>query len=90
MNYVGIDKKFIEKTVETEGSRKIGMIIPGTEILITPESQLYQDQPDYALLFSWHIADELMKIIKFKGFKGDFILPLPETRIISNSQIPSL
>jgi hypothetical protein len=33
------------------------------------------------LLLSWHIADELMPILRRKGFKGQFIVPLPEPRI---------
>jgi len=31
---------------------------------------------------SWHIADELMPKLTEKGFKGDFIVPLPEARIV--------
>ena len=33
--------------------------MPGTLIPVVEESRLFKDQPDCALLFSWHIADEL-------------------------------
>jgi hypothetical protein len=47
------------------------------------ESRLFEDQPEYALLLSWHIADELTVKLKEKGFKGDFIIPLPRPRIVA-------
>jgi hypothetical protein len=33
------------------------------------------------MLLSWHIADELMPKLAARGFKGKFIIPLPEPRI---------
>jgi len=50
---------------------------------VVEESILFEDQPEYALLSSWHIADELMPKLKEKGFKGDFIVPLPKPEIVS-------
>lgn len=87
INYVGIDDGILDCVLEVKGSHKIGKYIPGTLIPIIEESRLFLDQPDYALLLSWHIADELMPKLKQKGFKGDFIIPLPEPRIINNSEI---
>ena len=43
--------------------------------------KLYSDPPDYVILFSWHIASELKKNLKRKGFKGKFIIPLPNPKI---------
>lgn len=87
LNYAGISSEMIPSTVETDGSHKIGRFIPGTGILIEEETSLYRNQPDYALMLSWHIAHELMPKIKAQGFKGDFILPLPYVRIIKNKDI---
>ena len=42
---------------------------------------MYVDQPEYALLFSWHIAAELMPKLRKLGFSGKFIVPLPEPEI---------
>ena len=63
--------------MEINGSHKIGKYVPGTLLPIVNEENFYRDQPDYALLFSWHIADELVPKLKELGFKGDFIIPLP-------------
>lgn len=82
INYVGIDDGIMDYVMEIKGSHKIGKYMPGTLIPVVDEAKLYEDQPEYALLLSWHIADELIPKIKEKGFKGDFIVPLPEPRIL--------
>jgi hypothetical protein len=82
INYVGIDDGIMDCVLEIKGSFKIGKYIPGTLIPVFEESRLYEDPPDYALLLSWHIADELMPKLIQKGFRGDFIIPLPNPRIV--------
>ena len=69
--------------VEIKGSYKIGKYMPGTLIPVVDEAQLFEDQPEYALLLSWHIADELMPKLRKRGFRGDFLVPLPTPRIVS-------
>ena len=56
--------------------------MPGTLIPVVEESKLFEEQPDYALLFSWHIAGELMPKLRERGFKGNFIVPLPKPVIL--------
>ena len=87
INYVGLDDGIIDCVVEVTGSYKTGNYIPGKIIPILPEEKLFRDQPEYALLLSWHIAGELMPKLKAKGFKGDFIIPLPRPVIIKNSHV---
>jgi hypothetical protein len=87
INYVGIDDGIVDYVLEIKGSYKIGNYMPGTLIRIEEESVLYDQQPEYAMLLSWHIAEELMPKIKEKGFKGDFIIPLPEPRIVRSEEV---
>jgi hypothetical protein len=82
MNYVGIDDGILDYILEVKGSHKIGKYVPGTLIPVVDESILFENQPEYALLLSWHIADELIPKLKQKGFRGKFIVPLPKPRII--------
>lgn len=82
INYVGIDDGILDCVVEVEGSHKIGKYVPGTRIPIVAEKALFEKQPEYALLLSWHIADELIPKLKAKGFKGRFIMPLPTPRVV--------
>tara|TARA_B100001123_G_C15293092_1_gene1018159 strand:+ start:38 stop:1273 length:1236 start_codon:yes stop_codon:yes gene_type:complete len=82
INYVGLDESIVDYVLEIEGSKKIGNYIPGTKIPILSEKKLFVDQPDFAILFSWHIASELKKKLRKRGFKGKFIVPLPAPYII--------
>lgn len=81
INYAGIDDGLLDCVVEVRGSHKLGKYIPGTLIPILEESKLFSDQPEYALILSWHIADELIPKLKEKGFRGRFIIPLPTPKI---------
>jgi predicted O-linked N-acetylglucosamine transferase (SPINDLY family) len=62
--------------------------MPGTLIPVVEESRMFEDQPDCAIIFSWHIADELAPKLRAKGYKGKLITPLPE--IISNTSIEEI
>ena len=81
INYVGLNEQIIDCVLEIDGSYKIGHYIPGTKIPILNEKILYKDQPEYVILFSWHIKDELKNNLKKRGFKGKFIIPLPYPKI---------
>jgi hypothetical protein len=82
INYVGLDEGILDCVLEIEGSYKIGKYIPGTLIPVLEESRLFEDQPEYALLLSWHIADELMPKLLSRGFRGKFIIPLPTPHVV--------
>jgi hypothetical protein len=80
INYTGI-ASYLTCVCEVPQSEKIGTLIPGTEIPVVDEKKLFEDQPPYALLLSWHIAQDIMPKLREKGYKGKFIIPLPEARI---------
>jgi hypothetical protein len=82
INYVGVDDGILDCVLEVSSSHKLGKYVPGTRIPVLDEKKLFEDQPSHALLLSWHIADELMPILRRKGFAGRFIVPLPEPRVI--------
>jgi hypothetical protein len=82
VNYVGIDDGILDCVLEIKGSYKIGKYMPGTVIPVEDEARLFEDPPDYAMLLSWHIADELMPKLVKRGYQGGFIVPLPEPRIV--------
>jgi hypothetical protein len=82
VNYVGLDEGLIDYVCEIAGSLKIGKYMPGTQIPVVDEAKLYSDQPDCAVIFSWHIADELAPKLKAKGFRGQLITPLPVPRAL--------
>ena len=80
VNYLGLDEGIIDYVCEIAGSLKIGKCMPGTSIPVVEESRLFADQPDCAIIFSWHIADELAPKLRAKGYRGKLITPLPVPR----------
>ncbi len=82
VNYVGLDEGIIDYVCEIPGSLKIGKCMPGTAIPVVDEARLFEDQPDCAVVFSWHIADELAPKLRAKGFRGQLITPLPAPRVL--------
>lgn len=85
INYLGLDDGIIDCALEIKGSKKIGHYIPGTSIPILDESLLFEDQPEYALLLSWHIGEELAHLLRQRGYKGTFITPLPEPSFLGGN-----
>ena len=85
LNYCGIDSSLVDYIAEIKGSHKIGKRLPGTTIPVFDESQMFEENPDYALLLSWHIADELISIFNQRGLRTNYIIPLPYPRIISKN-----
>jgi methylation protein EvaC len=60
---------------------KIGSYTPIYNIPIIDSKILYGDnKPDYVLILAWPYADFIMKT--HKDFKGKFILPLPDIKIV--------
>jgi len=82
VHYLALGDDILECAVEMPGSPKIGSYMPGTLIPIVEETRLITERPDFALLLSWHVADDLIPNLVGKGFAGDFVVPLPSPSII--------
>jgi hypothetical protein len=82
INYCGLDAGDIEYVCEVSASDKIGHYIPGTRIPVIDEQVLFgDDQPERAVLFSWHLADVIVPKLRDRGYTGEIILPLPTLRL---------
>ena len=79
---MGLNEDIVDYILEVSGSHKIGKYMPGTNIHIVDEKIVLKKKPDYLLLFSWLISKTLMKIFRKKGYKGKFIIPLPNPKIV--------
>jgi len=82
INYIGLDDGILDCVLEVSGSHKLDKYVPGTRIPVVDEKKLFEDQPEYALLLSWHIADEIALNLRRGGYKGKFITPLPTPKFI--------
>lgn len=63
-----------------DAPEKIGLFSPGKHIPIVPFSKIYEDNPDYLLILSFNFVDSI--ITRHPNFKGKWIVPLPELKII--------
>jgi hypothetical protein len=77
IHFTGI-QHYLTAVCEVPWSDKIGQFIPGTRIPVVDEKILADNEDSYALLLSWHIADDIVPKIRQMGYKGTFITPLPE------------
>jgi 2-polyprenyl-3-methyl-5-hydroxy-6-metoxy-1,4-benzoquinol methylase len=82
LNYCHLDPLMVPYLAEQSTSLKLGLYSPGTHIPVVDEKRLFKEQPDYALLFAWHIADTLVPKLRKSGLKSKFIVPLPTLKII--------
>ena len=81
LNFCNIDSTVLDYIVE-KSTLKIGKLTPGSHIEVVDDSKLIEDQPEYALLLSWHLNDSIVSKIKNDGFLGKIIIPLPEPKIV--------
>jgi hypothetical protein len=80
--YCNITSQLIDYIAEQSSSLKLNMFTPSTHIKIIDEKKMLKEQPDYALILSWHYGKNVMKNLRQRGYKGKFILPLPNPKII--------
>lgn len=82
INYFGITRDQVPYLAELPDSLKLGRYLPGAHIPIVDESRLFDEQPDYLVLFSWHYADAIMSRMRERGYRGKFVMPLPEFKVV--------
>ncbi|MGH3822362.1 MAG: methyltransferase domain-containing protein [Pseudonocardiaceae bacterium] len=81
-NYSGIDAEMVPCVYDTTPA-KIGRLMPGSHIPIRSAAEFAQPYPDYALLFAWNHAEEIMVREKeFAAQGGRWIVYVPEVRIL--------
>lgn len=83
MNACGFDRSYI-RFITDSTPWKQWTFSPGTDIPIVDEGALIRDRPDYAIIFAWNYAKEIVeKNQEYLNLGGKFIIPIPEISIIS-------
>ena len=67
---------------EQSTSLKLGLYLPGKHIPIVDEEIIFREQPDYALMLSWHYWKPIVTKLREKGLKSKIVIPLPELHIL--------
>ena len=82
MQFCKIDNKFIDHVFD-KSKLKQGRFTPGTNIKIMDPKYISKKKPDYLIILSWNIKDEIIKQEKdFFRKGGKFIIPFPEPKIL--------
>jgi methylation protein EvaC len=82
INYCGITPDLVEFISDTTPIKQ-NKLSPGKHIPVRPYQEFQAQYPDYALLFAWNHAEEIMA--KEQGFQeagGQWIVYVPEVRIV--------
>jgi hypothetical protein len=90
ISYLRLDQSIVEYVCEQSHSLKLGRFMPGSDIPVVDEKRLYAEQPEAAILFSWHLADELIPKLRKNGYYGEIILPCSAEVRLSDTNIPVL
>lgn len=81
LNYCGIGKKYLDFIVD-KSELKQGLYTPGSHLLIYSPQKIYEEKPDYLLILSWNIAQEIINDLKnYRLKRGKFIIPFPRIKI---------
>jgi len=79
-----MDESKMLRVYEHPNSPKIGFCVPGTNIPIVSDVLLKESKVQNLILWSWHIAYEILPYLKSIGFRGDVWAPLPEFRLVES------
>lgn len=60
--------------------KRIGTFSPGFQIPVCSPDEIYTQNPDYIFITAWRFAQQIIE--KHKEYKGTWIIPLPQLRII--------
>ena len=82
LSYCKIDGNTLDYIAEQNSSLKLNLYTPNTHIPVLDEENFFENQPEYALILSWHYGKSIMKNLRRKGYRGKFIVPLPFPKII--------
>lgn len=82
LTYCGISPDLLPYIAEQSSCLKVGQFTPGTHIPIVDEQRMLDEQPDYALILSWHYAKDIIRKVRSRGLRSKIIVPLPDVHVV--------
>ncbi len=81
LNYCGIGPDLLPMVCDSTAEKQ-GCVTPGSMIPVCPTADFSNPYPDYALLFAWNHAEEIMaKEQSFQDAGGKWIVYVPKVHI---------
>jgi SAM-dependent methyltransferase len=82
LNYCGIRGDLLEYTVD-RSPHKQGRFLPGTHLPICAPDYVRETRPDYLLILSWNLRDEIIDDVSYiRDWGGKFVVPIPELAVV--------
>lgn len=81
INYTGLGPDLMPYIAEQSTSLKLGLFLPGKHVPIVDEKRMFEEQPEYAIMLSWHYAKPIIAKLRQRGLKSKIIIPLPDATI---------
>lgn len=82
INYCGITSELVPFVIDSTVDKQ-GKLMPGTHIPVRPPQAFSSPYPDYALLFAWNHAEEVMsKERAFAESGGKWIFYVPDVHMV--------
>ena len=82
LGYCNIDPDLMPYIAEQSTSLKLGLFMPGVHVPIIDEARLFEEQPEYAVMLSWHYWEPIVNKLRKKGLRSKIVIPLPEVRVL--------
>lgn len=86
LNFTSTNYSIIKYIVD-ETPEKLNKFSPGTGIQVVGMHKLRTDPPDYLVILSWNFKDEIIAKCRKAGYRGKFIIPIPEFEIVEEYQL---
>jgi methylation protein EvaC len=81
-NFCGIGPELVSHVCDSTPAKQ-GLLTPGAHIPVLPPDVFAQPYPDYALLFAWNHAEEIMaKEREFRDAGGRWIMYVPDVHVV--------
>ena len=82
LNFCGINSSHLD-VIADRAPLKHNTYTPGTDILIVPPEQAFNEKPDAVLLLGWNFQDEILSQMHDEyDWKGEVIVPLPNEPVV--------
>jgi len=81
LNFCGIDSDLIEYVVD-KNNHKQGKYLPGSHLPIKSPEEVSKTKPDYLLILTWNIKDEIVKQMdSIRKWGGKFVITIPSLEV---------
>ena len=82
INFFGVSSNRVPSVID-DNPKKWHYYTPGSRMRITGIEELATVHVDSLLLLAWNFQEEIIRRCKAVGYKGAFIVPCPEPKIVS-------